>query len=106
MRPLQNYVCHLSFQPAVGKKSTKTPQTSATPGGSKTTDKASASKRKTHESSAQRQSVSVFDKAAMDNLYYVAHSAADALVLCGFGPAPAAGGKSGKAGARKGKKDK
>jgi len=45
------------------------------------------------------------DQAAMDNLYYIAHNAADALVLRGFGP-PRAGGKSKKKGGRKGRKKK
>lgn len=89
---------------AIGKKLSET-RTSAK-GDRKRTQKASssASRDNSKQVPVQRQPT-MSDQAAMDNLYYIAHNAADALVLRGFGP-PRAGGKSKKKGGRKGRKKK
>jgi hypothetical protein len=47
----------------------------------------------------------MFDQPAMDNLYYIAHNAVDALEIRGFSSS-VGGGKKKKKGGRKGKKKK
>jgi len=73
-------------------------------GGSKLTQKTSSKTVNSPTPVLPRQST-MFDRAAMENLYYIAHNAADALVFRGFGfVAPSALRKNSKKTGRKAKK--